>query len=115
MSVVRYEGSGDIKSMADRGEYVMAFAYTQQGIEKILWDKIVGVFQSPESSKMRIRIAELKKRQIYVTTLQLIYWAFIVGAIKGDELDDLKSFNSGRNSVVHGHGNWWSGTEFRKV
>jgi hypothetical protein len=50
--VIRYKGSKDIKEMIENEQFIDAFVHAQLGIEKILWDKIVGIFENqPENAR----------------------------------------------------------------
>ena len=100
--------------MVRKSDYITAFTHTQHGIEKILWDKIVSVFQGLTSSEVRGRIDRVgSEKQSHIMTHELITWAFIVGGITDDEYRDLLEFNGNRNKIVHGHGNWWFGKNYK--
>jgi hypothetical protein len=103
--VIRYKGSKNIKEMIGNGMHIEAFAHSQLGIEKILWDKIVGIFEPNKARAVRAAIDQSKQQ---TRTFELIKWAYFLGAINDDEYRDLKAFYSGRNKVMHGHGEWWN-------
>ncbi|MBS7636738.1 hypothetical protein KEJ37_05325 [Candidatus Bathyarchaeota archaeon] len=109
--VIRYKGSKDIKEMMEKGEFIEAFVHTQLGIEKILWDKIVGMFEHEKAREVGRRIEEKGKK---VSTYELIKWSYLLGAITIDECKALEKFNKGRNQIIHGHGKWWILEDNRK-
>ena len=94
----------------NKGEdYIEAFAHTQLGIEKILWDRIVEIFEGEKAVKVRELIEKSKddKDKSPTSTFELIKWAHFLGAINEAEYSDLTDFNKNRNSIMHGHGQWW--------
>ena len=108
--VVRYKGTTNILEMIERGEYVEAFIHAQLGVEKILWDKIVEIFEDEKAMEVRKAIEESERKKgdrSNTTTYELIKWATFLGAIDVDESSDLRDFNSKRNKIIHGHGEWW--------
>ena len=108
--VVRYKGTKNIVEMMERGEYVEAFIHAQLGVEKILWDKIVEIFEGEKAMKVRRAIEESERKKedrSNTNTYELIKWATFLGAINVDESSDLRDFNSKRNKIIHGHGEWW--------
>ena len=110
--VVPYIGARKIEEMMEKEEkyYIIdAFAHTQLGIEKILWDRIVESFETKRAKAVRQAIEESGKGEdkYYTTTRELIKWAHFLGAISDNEYYDLKCFNTGRNKIMHGHGEWW--------
>jgi len=108
IQVVRYKGSRNIKEMMEKGMHIEAFAHSQLGIEKILWDKIVGVFEPNKASIVRAAIEQSKTDKQQTNSFELIKWAHFLGAINDDEYRDLRAFNKRRNKVMHGHGEWWN-------
>ncbi len=117
--VVRYMGSKDIEGMIERGQYIEAFTHTQLGIEKILWDKIVGIFESEKATTVRTRIDQRRKAKYkdrsLATTAELIKWAHFLTAINDDEFSNLNDFNVKRNYIIHGHGKWWYPKEYKNA
>jgi len=108
--VVRYKGTTNILEMIERGEYVEAFIHAQLGVEKTLWDKIVEIFEDEKAMEVRKAIEESERKKgdrSNTTTYELIKWATFLGAIDVDESSDLRDFNSKRNKIIHGHGEWW--------
>jgi len=108
--VVRYKGTTNIVEMIERGEYVEAFIHAQLGVEKILWDKIVEIFEGEKAMKVRRAIEESERKKgdrSNTNTYELIKWATFLGAINVDESSDLRDFNKKRNKIIHGHGEWW--------
>jgi hypothetical protein len=51
VKITRYLGALSINKMIEEEHYIEAYAHTQLGIEKILWDKIAGVFQARKHRK----------------------------------------------------------------
>jgi hypothetical protein len=116
--VVRYIGAGKIEEMMeDEEKYIGAFAHTQLGIEKILWDRIVKIFESEKAIKVRevIEKSREEKDKSPTSTFELIKWAHFLGAINDDEYSDLTDFNKKRNGIMHGHGQWWYLEEYKKA
>ncbi|MBM3119524.1 MAG: hypothetical protein FJ006_08265 [Chloroflexi bacterium] len=128
--VVRYMGAKDIKEMMKGRHYVEAFAHAQLGIEKILWDKIVGLFQGEKAMQVRRTIEKNKTRRIKktrstttpaelirsrTTTSELVKWAHFLGAITEPEFSDLNDFNDKRNNIIHGHGECWYPQEYSEA
>jgi len=108
--VVRYMGFKNIMEMMEGEQYIEAFTHAQLGVEKILWDKIVGIFEGEKAMKVRRTIEESEKRRgdrSNTRTYELIKWAHFFGAINDNEFSALKDFNSKRNKIIHGHGEWW--------
>lgn len=108
--VVRYQGTKNIMKMMEREEYVEAFVHTQLGVEKILWDKIIGIFDGEKAMKVRRAIEKSEEKnedRSHTNTYELIKWATFLGAINTDESKYLKAFNRKRNKIIHGHGEWW--------
>ena len=93
----------------NNSEYIEAFVHCQLGIEKILWDKIVGVFSGEKASKVREAIDSWKKP---TWTSELVKWAYFLGAIDHDECEKLGDFNDKRNKIVHRQ--WWFGAEYKE-
>lgn len=56
--VTRYMGAKNIREMMQKDQYIEVFTHTQLGIEKILWDKIVGIFESEKAMLVRKTIEE---------------------------------------------------------
>ena len=71
-------------------------------LEKILWDKIVALFEG-------------KKAMIVRRTYELIKWAHFLNAINDNEFSDLKDFNGQRNHLFHSHGGWWNRSEYKEA
>ena len=112
--VIRYKGTKDINEMISNEQYIEAFTHTQLGIEKILWDKIVRIFEDEKAKMVRRTINAHKKSddRSNTTTAELIKWAHFLGAIDDNEYSDLKDFNKKRNEIIHGHGRWWHFEEY---
>jgi hypothetical protein len=102
-------GAKNIREMMQKDQYIEVFTHTQLGIEKILWDKIVGIFESEKAMLVRKTIEESRGRtdRSNATTGELIKWAHFLGAIDNYEWSDLIDFNKKRNDIIHGHGQWW--------
>ena len=107
--VTRYMGAKNIREMMQKDQYIEAFTHAQLGIEKILWDKIVGIFENKKASIVRQAIEDSRdgKDRSNTTTAELIKWAHFLGAIDNDEWSALIDFNKKRNDIIHGHGQWW--------
>ena len=107
--VTRYMGAKNIREMMPKDQYIEVLTHTQLGIEKILWDKIVGIFESEKAMIVRKTIEESRggKDRSNTTTAELIKWARFLGAIDNNEWSDLIDFNKRRNDIIHGHGQWW--------
>jgi hypothetical protein len=104
VQVIRYKGSVNIKDLMKNKMYIEAFVHTQLGIEKILWDGIVSIFEPTKARAVRTTINHSKS---LTKTVELIKWANYLGAINHDEYADLMDFNKKRNRVMHVHGKWW--------
>jgi len=117
IEIVRYKGSKIIREMIERNEYIEAFTHTQLGIEKILWDKIVGIFEGKKAMEVRKTIEESKKGRDKqnTKTYELIKWAHFLRAINDDEFKDLGCFNRKRNKIMHSHGEWWDKKEYKEA
>jgi hypothetical protein len=116
--VVRYIGAAKIEERMKTGEdYIEAFAHTQLGIEKILWDRIVEIFEGEKAVKVRkvIEKSKAEKDKPPTTTHELIKWAHFLGAINDDEYSELTDFNRKRNSIMHGHGQWWHTKSYKEA
>ena len=113
--VVRYIGAGKIEEMMEDDNYIEAFAHTQLGIEKILWDRIVEIFEGEKVKRVREAIEESRRGEdrSITTTAELIKWAHFLGAINDDEYSDLIDFNRKRNGIMHSHGQWWYLEEYK--
>lgn len=95
-----------------QNRYIEAYALTQHAVEKILWDRFVGVFQGQKASQVRARIdGELSR---YIMTEELITWTYIIEGINDSEYRELRAFNKQRNRIMHGHGNWWNVGRFKE-
>jgi len=108
--VIRYEGSKNIRKMVMDDKYIEAFVHTQLGIEKILWDKIVTVFEREKTMVVRRTIEESRKGKDKqnTRTYELIKWAHFINTIDDNEFNELKDFNNKRNNLMHNHGGWWN-------
>ena len=115
--VVRYEGSENIRKMVRDGKYIEAFIHTQLGIERILWNKIVAVFEGGKAMVVRRTIEESKggEDKQYTTTRELTKWAHFLNAIDDNEFSDLKDFNKKRNHLFHRHGEWWYKSKYEEA
>jgi len=102
ITVTRYEGAQNIRQMMMENRYIEDFVHTQLGIEKILWDKIVALFEG-------------KKAMIVRRTYELIKRAHFLNAIDDNEFSDLKYFNHERNHLIHNHGEWWNRSEYKEA
>ena len=107
--ITRYQGSKIIKKLVEEGQFIEAYVHTQLGVERILWDKIVGSFDGDKARLVRKRIESRKteKDRFNIGTHQLITWAYFIGAITENEKGNLIDFNKKRNDLIHGHGQWW--------
>jgi hypothetical protein len=115
--VVRYIGAGEIEKRMEKGDYIEAFAHTQLGVEKILWNRIVESFETKKAKVVRQVIEESNngKDKSRTSTFELIKWAHFLGAINDDEYSDLTDFNKKRNGIMHGHGQWWHLEEYKEA
>jgi len=115
--VVRYEGSENIRKMVKEDKYIEAFVHAQLGIEKILWDKIVAVFEGEKAMVVRRTIEEGRKSKDKqkTGTYELIKWAHFLNAIRDNEFSDLKDFNRKRNNLMHSHGGWWNKEYYKEA
>jgi hypothetical protein len=105
--IVRYESSEKIHKMMMDDKFVEAFVHTQLCIEKILWNKIVAVFEGEKAIVVRRTIEENGEDKQHTKTYELIKWAHFLHVIDDKEFNELKDFNSKRNKLLHGHGEWW--------
>jgi dihydropteroate synthase len=114
VSVIRYLGSKSIERMMENEQFIDAFVHAQLDIEKILWDKVVGIFKNEpvKAMEVRRRIDNFEGKK--PTTRQLIDWSYFLGAITREEFDALTEFNKARNRIIHGHGEWWVLDENKK-
>jgi hypothetical protein len=110
--VVRYKGTQQMVDLINRGEYIEASVHAQLAIEKVLWDKIVQLFQGARAMLVRRTIEESKS---LTSTRELIKWAHFLGAINDSEHGDLLRFNAARNKIFHGHGQWWDAKQYREA
>ncbi|MBA7674360.1 hypothetical protein ES703_82574 [subsurface metagenome] len=117
ITVTRYEGAQNIRQMMMENRYIEAFVHTQLGIEKILWDKIVALFEGKKAMIVRRTIEESKqgKDKTDTRTYELIKWAHFLNAIDDNEFSDLKDFNRRRNHLFHSHGEWWNRSEYKEA
>jgi DUF1009 family protein len=109
--ITRYMGSKNIKEMIEKGNYIEAFTHSQMAIEKILLDRIVGIFDSDKSKALVRKIIEQRK----LRTFELIRWSQILEVISKDDYKNLLSFNDARNSIIHGHGKWWNPEQYKEA
>jgi hypothetical protein len=107
--VIRYIGATKIEEMMENEQYIEAFTHVQLGIEKILWDRIVEIFEGEKAIKVREAIDDYRRRKdrTHIQMGELIRWANFLGAIDDNENSDLIDFNSKRNNIIHGHGQWY--------
>jgi len=117
MTVTRYEGAQNIRQMMMENHYIEAFVHTQLGIEKILWDKIVAIFERKKAMIVRRTIEESRKGEdkTHTKTYELIKWAHFLNAIDDNEFSDLIDFNHRRNDLFHSHGEWWNRSEYKEA
>ena len=119
--VVRYIGARKIGEMIEETienkQYIEAFVHTQLGIEKILWDRVVEIFEGKKVSRVRQIIEDSRegKDKSRTSTFELIKWAHFLGAITEDEFSELIDFNNERNRIIHGHGQWWDAEEYKEA
>ena len=115
--VVRYIGAEKIEERMEDDNYIEAFAHTQLCIEKILWDRIVEIFEGEKAMAVRQVIDESRKGKdkSRTSTFELIKWAHFLGAITEDEFSELIDFNNERNRIIHGHGQWWDVEEYKEA
>jgi hypothetical protein len=108
--VVRYKGANALRDMINDNQVIEAFVHAQLAIEHILWDKIVELFELQKASEVRTKIENSKngKDKANTSTYELIKWSHFLDAINNDDYSNLKDFNSKRNGLIHGHGNWWN-------
>ena len=112
MTVIRFKGSMNIKEMMRSGRYIEAFAHAQLGIEKILWDKILRIF---EPNKARSIGETINQSKLRTRTMELIKWAQFLGAISKEEYADLVDFNRKRNRIMNIQGHWWNVEDFQQA
>lgn len=117
VQVVRYMGGKNIREMIKNEQYIEAFTHAQLGVERILWDKIVGIFKGEKARMVRTTIETSRKGrdERYTGTYELIKWAHFLRAINDSEFSDLKDFNDKRNDIMHGHGKWWHPEKYREA
>jgi hypothetical protein len=120
--VVRYIGASKIEKMIEKEtienkQYIEAFVHTQLGIEKILWDRIVEIFEGEKAMAVRQAIEDSRKGKdkSRTSTFELTKWAHFLGAITEDEFSELIDFNNERNRIIHGHGQWWDAEEYKEA
>ena len=113
VTVTPYQGPQQIRQMAGADGMGEAFIQTQHEIEKILWDRIVGLFRDERAMVVRRTIEEAKKGKDKsdTKTYELIKWAHFLGALDEQEWSDLLDFNRKRNARLHEHGAWWDSEE----
>jgi hypothetical protein len=93
----------------EKEQYVESFVHSQLAIERILWGKIVGLFNGGKAVNVRKTIDDwTRKHARTATTFELIKWAHFLGAIDRDDFSNLNDFNKKRNDLLHGHGEWWT-------
>ena len=117
ISVVRYESSRNIRKIINGGKLIEAFVHTQLGIERILWDKIVGLFSGEKTMIVRRTIEGTRNSngKTYTKTAELIKWSHFLGAITKDEFSALGDFNKKRNHLLHRHGKWWNPSDYKEA
>jgi uncharacterized protein YutE (UPF0331/DUF86 family) len=114
LKVVRYKGAKLITEMMQNDQHLEAYVHAQHSIEKILWDRIVSLFEGEKSMLMRRTIDNAKDRS-QTKTYELIKWANYLGVIDKNEFSDLNDFNKKRNDIVHGHGQWYHSQDFTEA
>ncbi|MFQ5965806.1 MAG: hypothetical protein ACE5KZ_16155 [Candidatus Scalinduaceae bacterium] len=114
ITVVRYMGAKLITEMMNQGQVFEAYIHAQLSIEKILWDKIVGLFKGEKAMLVR-RTIDNSRERFQTSTYELIKWANYLGAINNNEFSDLIDFNKKRNNLIHGHGLWHHTKTFREA
>jgi hypothetical protein len=117
INIIRYEGSQNIRKMIDEKKLIEAFVHTQLGIERILWNKVVCLFEGEKAMIVRRTIEETRKGnyKIYTKTAELIKWSHFLGAIDINEFNDLINFNQKRNHLMHRHGEWWDFNNYKEA
>jgi hypothetical protein len=122
LRLTRYIGARKIEEMIEKEriedkQYIEAFAHTQLGIEKILWDRIVEIFEGEKAIKVRevIEKSREEKDKSPTSTFELIKWAHFLGAINDDEYSDLTDFKKKRNDIMHGHGQWYYPEKYKEA
>jgi hypothetical protein len=117
LRLTRYIGAGKIGEMIENGQHIEAFTHTQLGVEKILWDRIVKIFEGEKAIKVREAIEKIweEKDKSPASTSELIKWAHFLGAINDNEYSDLKDFNMKRNDIIHGHGQWYYPEKYKEA
>lgn len=113
--VTRYMGTKDIREMMEKDQYIEAFIHTQLGIEKILWAKIVDVFEGKKAERVGQIIDSSAEDRSRTKTAELIKWAHFLGAINHSQYGDLNDFNKKRNKIIHSHGKWWYRNEYSEA
>jgi hypothetical protein len=115
--VVRYVGASMINIMMENEQYAGSFTNIQLGIEYLLLNRIIEVFQGEKKIKVRESIEAYcrKKEKFFAQTAELIKWAYVLGAIDKNEYSDLKDFNKKRNIFIHGHGEWYNKEEYKEA
>jgi len=113
--ITRYLGAQRIRGLTNDGQYMEAYVHTQLAIERILWDKIVGVFANDGNKASEVRRA-IDNWEGRTSTHELIKWVHLLGAVNNAEYSDLVDFNKKRNDLMHVHGKWWfSETEHKEA
>ena len=115
--VIRYYGTEKIIEMMKNKQYIEAFVHTQLGVEKILWDRILGIFEDELAIKIRQLIENYRKGEdkSRTNTGELIKWAHFLTAIDDNEHGELIDFNRKRNMIMHGHGAWYNENEYEEA
>jgi len=88
-------GAKNIRGMIRNEQCIEAFTHAQLGIERILWDKIVGIFKGEKAMMVRRTIGKSRggEDKYNTKTYELIKWAHFLGAINDSEFSDLVDFN----------------------
>lgn len=115
--VIRYKAANAIRDMMEQDQIIEAFVHAQLGIEKILWDKIVQEFTGQRGNEVRTKIETSRdgKDKAHTSSYDLIKWSHFLCAINDDDYSNLNDFNSKRNSLAHGHGNWWNIDSYKEA
>jgi hypothetical protein len=117
VQVVRYKGANALRDMMKQHQIIEAFVHAQLAIETILWDKIVKNFKDQKATEIRTKIENSKngKDKANTSTYELIKWSHFLGAINDDDYSNLNDFNTKRNDLIHGHGNWWNADTYKEA
>jgi len=117
IDVIRYKGATAIREMMANNQIIEAFVHAQLAIEVLLWDKIVEIFKDQKATEVRTTVENSKKGRdkANTSTYELIKWSHFLGGLNDNDFSDLTDFNTKRNDLIHGHGNWWNSETYKEA